>query len=292
MIKDDFARIKSHFNNLENLKDHGCLEPAAPDLLETADGRDWIGAFWILREKQIFERVRGLIPLSSRVLEVGCGVGALIERFARDGFDCAAIDISEKMVAAARSRLAPYGDRISVELSDIHAYSVNGFDATVSNGVICYYRDQHAFLIKLAGFVKIGGIIAVSHRNALFNLFTFNNGTISFLKERLLGHLSGQERDEVIDRMTQDIPELASPVDIYSNSVLYRSAENPLTVANLYRDAGIKVETILHTCIHPAPPRFSKQKREGDVVAATAIYENSWEGLFLGSQFIVIGRKV
>jgi ubiquinone/menaquinone biosynthesis C-methylase UbiE len=59
---------------------------------------------------------------ATAVVELGCGTGRLAERLLRERLPSAAtylgVDSSSTMVALARSRLAPWGDRARVERSD------------------------------------------------------------------------------------------------------------------------------------------------------------------------------
>ena len=64
------------------------------------DGLDWTARLAIGAIQEAIERT-GV----NRVLEVGCGTGALTERLANEGYCLHAVDVSERMIARARERV-------------------------------------------------------------------------------------------------------------------------------------------------------------------------------------------
>ena len=84
---------------------------------------------------------------------------------------------------------------------------------------------------------------------------------------------------------------LAVPTLRDQSSELYRSAENPLNVADLYADAGFCVSEIRYCFLHGAPPRLPAINGIPSTAELQRRYENRWEGMFLGSQFLVVARR-
>lgn len=72
------------------------------------------------RIRQIHERIAYLVQPGDRVLEVGCGTGALTLRCARRGAQVTSIDISPRMLAVARRRASAGGlaDQVQWNLMD------------------------------------------------------------------------------------------------------------------------------------------------------------------------------
>lgn len=110
---------------------------APGDTLEQAQARKLEGILALLD-------VKG----GQRVLEIGCGWGALAERVLEAGCSVAGLTLSQEQAAFARARLAPYGDRADVRLQDYR--DVDGrFDRIVSVEMIeavgekywpCYFK--------------------------------------------------------------------------------------------------------------------------------------------------------
>ena len=108
----------------------------------------------------------------SRVLEPGCGAGRLTLELARavgpEGH-VTALDISAGMTARARERLAGYPgvQVLTAALEDLDPGLVatlgGAYDMAVCHQVFPHFDDQGAALARLAGLLKPGGALVVSH---------------------------------------------------------------------------------------------------------------------------------
>ena len=224
----------------------------------------------------------------SRILEIGCGIGTLTAELVAAGMSCTAIDLSPAMVERAKSLV---GAAATVEQADLFEYLPGSkFDVIIANGVLPYYRDKLRFLQSVASLLKTSGVTIIIHRNALFSLFAFNRGSIEFVTEELLAELPKQVRAQIAENL-EAIPGLAEAPRRDVSAELYRSAENPLTVADLYRDAGLSLREIRYCFLHGAPPRLVGLAGVPDTSALQRRYENAWEGIFLGSQFAVLAAR-
>ncbi len=112
-----------------------------------------------------------------------------------------------------------------------------------------------------------------------------------FFENNLLMHLKESENKKVVRDLHLNITGLCSPVQKASNAVLYRSAENPLTISKVYEKEGFTVENIYYTFIHPSPPRLKYDYEQSVYDKLKTKYASRWEGMFLGSQFLVHARK-
>jgi MPBQ/MSBQ methyltransferase len=112
---------------------------------------------------------RGLdqLPRSSRLLDVGCGIGGSARILARDyGFDVLGISISEAQIARARA-LTPEGlscrfavmDALALDLPDA------GFDAVWSVEASPHMPDKQRYADELLRVLKPGGRLAVADWN-------------------------------------------------------------------------------------------------------------------------------
>jgi magnesium-protoporphyrin O-methyltransferase len=78
----------------------------------------------------------------ARVLDAGCGTGALAVELARRGADVLAIDISPTLVELARERLArDYGQgKVRFEVGDMLAPALGSFDYVVAMDSLIHYE--------------------------------------------------------------------------------------------------------------------------------------------------------
>lgn len=94
-----------------------------------------------------------LAPVAGeRVLDAGCGDGALTEKLVRAGCAVVAVDASEAQVGAARAL------GLDARVCRIEDLAFDGeFDAVFSNAVLHWVRDQHAALAGIHRALTPGG---------------------------------------------------------------------------------------------------------------------------------------
>jgi SAM-dependent methyltransferase len=92
-----------------------------------------------------------------RILELGCGDGALSCALAAEGFDVTGVDISEGMVEEARRRAARESSTARFELADSDALDAfEPFDAVVSfmSAFFTYTENPADFLARVSPLVR------------------------------------------------------------------------------------------------------------------------------------------
>jgi 2-polyprenyl-3-methyl-5-hydroxy-6-metoxy-1,4-benzoquinol methylase len=99
---------------------------------------------------------------ASRVLDAGCGPGLVSEALLRAGHRVLGVDLSGEMVARARERCAPFGERARFERQSVHDPLEAGFDAAVSRFVVHHVVDPLAFLRRQVELLRPGGVLVVS----------------------------------------------------------------------------------------------------------------------------------
>jgi amino acid adenylation domain-containing protein len=160
------------------------------------------------------ERIRGLKP--RRVLEIGCGVGLLLQHLAPECEAYVGTDFSSAALAQLGGWMQEHPSlqhvqllhRGATELGDLPAGS---FDTVVLNSVVQYFPDIHYLLEVLRGaarLVRAGGHIFVGDVRHLGLLWTFHSAvqlskasaTVSAgqLRKRVARVVS-QEKELVID---------------------------------------------------------------------------------------------
>jgi magnesium-protoporphyrin O-methyltransferase len=96
----------------------------------------------------------------ARILDAGCGTGALAVELVRRGADVVAVDLSPTLIALARERL-PVGldeTRLRFESGDMLADALGSFDWVVAMDSLIHYEspDMLAALVRLAPRVRRG----------------------------------------------------------------------------------------------------------------------------------------
>lgn len=97
-------------------------------------GRDRMRALMLSR---LPEDLRG-----ARVLDAGCGTGAMATELAQRGAQVTAVDISPQLIEIAKRRLHPaLVDHIDFHAGDMSDPALGRFDFTLAMDSLIYYRD-------------------------------------------------------------------------------------------------------------------------------------------------------
>jgi SAM-dependent methyltransferase len=102
------------------------------------------------------------VQKGQRVLDVGCGPGALTEELVRrvGAENVAAVDPSESFVAAARERNP--GVDVQHAPAETLPYADDEFDAALAQLVVHFMQDAVAGIREMARVTKLGGVVAAS----------------------------------------------------------------------------------------------------------------------------------
>jgi SAM-dependent methyltransferase len=113
-----------------------------------------------------------------RILDLGCGDGALTEALAAAGADVLGVDASADMVAGARAR------GVRAEVADGHALPFAGeFDAVFSNAALHWMTRPEAVIAGVARALKPGGRF-VAEQGGMGNVAAIRTALIAALEER------------------------------------------------------------------------------------------------------------
>src|SRR4051794_27105243 len=114
----------------------------------------------------IVREFRRQLPVTGRVLDVGCGRGQLGAAIRELGWDVWGVENSAEACATARERL---GGLVEADLHDMNAVgtalSGQTFDALVFSDVLEHVYDPRTVLEQYLKFVKPGGQVFVSVPN-------------------------------------------------------------------------------------------------------------------------------
>lgn len=162
---------------------HSALQQAAPVSEMIANVRDYWNAhihdlaitthpigtngFFEDLEQYRFEKLQYLPRLvdftgfrGRRLLEVGCGVGTDLVRFAKGGALVTGIDLAERAVDLCRRNLAIHGLSGDVEAMDGEqmTFPDSSFDLAYAHGVLQYTPNPRAMIGEIYRVLKPGGI--------------------------------------------------------------------------------------------------------------------------------------
>jgi 2-polyprenyl-3-methyl-5-hydroxy-6-metoxy-1,4-benzoquinol methylase len=103
------------------------------------------------------------LPPDSLILDAGCGPGLVSEAFLKAGHRIVGVDLSAEMIARARKRCAPYGERARFTRISLFDASFTGpFDASVSRYVLHHMTDALAFVRRQVELLRPGGVLVLS----------------------------------------------------------------------------------------------------------------------------------
>ncbi len=157
-------------------------------LLESAPRRydRGIAILTLGRMGAVYDRVAAEIQAGQRVLDIGCGSGALALRAARRGATVKGIDVNPEMLEIAAQRVAEAGLSEKIDLAEMGVAELSGektlsFDVVAS--ILCFSElseDEINFTLKeIKRILKPGGVLLladeVKPRSSFCKLF---NGLI------------------------------------------------------------------------------------------------------------------
>lgn len=121
-----------------------------------------LGAITERLERRLMLELIGPVE-GRRVLEIGCGDGALAVELARKGATVAGIDASERMIAAARERAREAGlpVALAVASADGLPFSDATFDLVVAQTILCFVKDAAPVFAEIARVLKPGGRLVI-----------------------------------------------------------------------------------------------------------------------------------
>jgi ubiquinone/menaquinone biosynthesis C-methylase UbiE len=109
-----------------------------------------------------------------KVLEVGCGVGIDLVRFAAAGADVTGIDLSQTAIELACKNFTLHGLKANLRVmnGECMLFPDNTFDLVYAHGVLQYTADSGKMVTEIHRILKPGGeaIMMVYNRNSWLNL--------------------------------------------------------------------------------------------------------------------------
>jgi magnesium-protoporphyrin O-methyltransferase len=122
----------------------------------------------------------------ARILDAGCGTGAMTEELARRGADVVAVDIAPQLIDIAKQRLpAGLPGRVKFQAGDMTDAAHGGFDYVMAMDSLIYYTatDIADIMARLAPRVGRAIVFTVAPRTPLL-MAMFNLGKLFPRKDR------------------------------------------------------------------------------------------------------------
>jgi ubiquinone/menaquinone biosynthesis C-methylase UbiE len=119
----------------------------------------------ISRRQFAMEMLEASVPQGSKVLDVGCGTGAMAAELIRHGYEVWGLDIAEAMVRYVQERFGQGGFRVG-DIENI-PFADNTFDTVVCLGVLEYLDADDPALREVWRVLKPGGRAVLSTASAI-----------------------------------------------------------------------------------------------------------------------------
>lgn len=157
------------------------------------------------------------------ILDVGCGGGNLLFDLVAQANTLIGIDQSQAMIDIAKEQLVHEDNgqynKIKFHCQNVYDHTKNcEYDIVTAMGVIGYQEDSAAFLEKCAGLLKKGGLLILSSRNRLFNLFPISkymsNEVSSGQAEKLLLELQNLDSQLSLNKQISFLENLKKNTEI------------------------------------------------------------------------------
>jgi SAM-dependent methyltransferase len=115
-----------------------------------------------------------------RVLDVGCGAGTDLVRFAKGGAVVSGVDLSSSAIALAKQNFAQQGLAADLREADGEKlpFDDNSFDLVFAHGVVQYTASDHALVDECRRVLKPGGTAVFQ----VYNRVSWLNGLSKVMK--------------------------------------------------------------------------------------------------------------
>jgi 2-polyprenyl-6-hydroxyphenyl methylase/3-demethylubiquinone-9 3-methyltransferase len=147
------------------------------------------------------------VPRRARILDAGCGNGALVRELAARGYESSGLDISESCCRIAREQCPARIEAASV-YDDVRQLFGIAFDAVTALEVVEHLYDPPAFARRMHDALSPTGILVLSapYHGYLKNLALAASGRLEkhFTANAVGGHIKFWSRRTLTDMLEQN----------------------------------------------------------------------------------------
>jgi len=190
----------------------------------------------------------------ARILDVGCGVGQVVDRLTRLGYEAHGVDVSEPNIARARK----FSDRCQMYDGEHLPFLNSHFAGAGAFNVLEHVEKPEGFIKELVRVVETSGRVVISSPNFLRVIgFRDYHPRMRGLTNKLQNWrrfrekcLQTKTRPDTVrfDRMTPVVKEPFSPDD---DAIV---VTNPLEIEFFLRQSGCEIESTACTDRYVAKP--------------------------------------
>ncbi len=122
---------------------------------------------WRFGQDRRLDLIRRYVALeNARVLDVGCGIGAYVDKFRASGARAFGVDVDADKLADARRE--KHLDLLALSVSEALPFPDNSFDAVLLHEVIEHVADDRQTICEAHRVCKRGGRVVVFAPNRLY----------------------------------------------------------------------------------------------------------------------------
>ncbi|MDR1982622.1 MAG: class I SAM-dependent methyltransferase [Holosporaceae bacterium] len=159
------------------------------------------------------------------VLDIGCGGAQVSIELAKMGYRVTAVDQSKKMLQLAQENISKENQEIqkliTLEECKIDDIEYRNYDCVVAMGLIGYLESDAKLFEVARNSLKSGGVLLVSFRNRLFNLFSITDRTIFEAKNGNLEKLVNEANLYYKNVTSDSIKAFLSALNMISTELLH-----------------------------------------------------------------------
>jgi len=251
------------------------------------------------------EYVFNNVPKGGRVLDAACGIGQIAHCLGTRGYVTEAFDISEKAIERAKEIAVQIGQNpasfVVADENRFRSFADESFDAVIAMGYFRYLKPEtHAKVYaEVRRILKPGGKFVVNFQNALFEMFSLNDGCLRFWADTIRSFSNAEQLLDGKDVLVALKEMIAVPEREFVSWSVSKNmptvAENPLTYADVAKKHRFDLERILYALPHVLPPNLEKKV---DPKALAALKDEiflkrteDWRSMFMEYEFMALLAK-